>query len=311
VRSPVRLPHLRALRRAGQLAATRRCAALFAVVLCLALTTGASGQSRSFLWKATKGTGTIYLAGSVHMLSKDYYPLSPAFDAAFAESDLLVEELDFAEMLSPDAQMMMLTRGLLPGGQSVDTVVSKDTLAMASGRAAALGLPFEPLRRFKPWALALTLLALEWQKAGFDAALGLDRHFYDRAQASGRAVQGLETIEFQVSRFDEMSMPDQDRMLVQSLKEVDSTTAQVTSLANAWKTGDAAAVERVVLGEMKNDPALYRRLIVERNRAWLPKIEALFTRTRPAFVVVGAAHLTGPDGLLAALRAKGYTLEQR
>ena len=39
-------------------------------------------------------------------------------------------------------------------------------------------------------------------KAGFDPALGLDQHFYDQAKDGGKAVQGLETVEFQISRFD-------------------------------------------------------------------------------------------------------------
>lgn len=284
---------------------------VLAIVVCLALVCSVRAQNRSFLWKATRGSGSVYLVGSVHMLSKDYYPLSPSLDAAFADADLLIEELDFAEMMAPEAQLMLLTRGMLPAGQSLDAVVSKPTLDLVSARVAALGLPIEPLKRFKPWALALTLLAMEWKKAGFEPDLGLDRHFYDLARGLGRAVQGLETVAFQVSRFDEMSMVDQDRMLVQSLKDVETETAEVKTLADAWQAGDAAAVERVVLRDLRNDAQLYRRLIVERNQAWLPKVEALFNRPKPAFVVVGAAHLVGPDGLLAALRAKGYTLEQR
>jgi uncharacterized protein YbaP (TraB family) len=55
---------------------------------------------------------------------------------------------------------------------------------------------------------------------------------------------------------------------------------------------------------------MYQRLLVERNKNWMPKIEALFTRRGRALVVVGAAHLVGPDGLLAMLKAKGYTVEQ-
>lgn len=253
----------------------------------------------------------MYLVGSVHMLTKDYYPLSSALDAAYKESDLLVEELDLGEMRAPDSQMAMLTRGLLPSGQSLDGVVSKDTLELVTKHAAALGLPLEPLKRFKPWSLALTLLGMAWQKAGFDAELGLDKHFYDRARADNKPVQGLETVGFQISRFDEMSMPDQDRLLQQSIREIDHETTAVTTLANAWKTGDTATIERIVLDDVKGDPVMYRRLIVERNQAWLPIIEGLSARPRPAFVVVGAAHLIGPDGLLTALRAKGYTLEQR
>ena len=55
---------------------------------------------------------------------------------------------------------------------------------------------------------------------------------------------------------------------------------------------------------------MYQRLLVDRNKDWLPKIEALFSRKGRAFVVVGAAHLVGPDGLLAMLKAKGYAIEQ-
>jgi uncharacterized protein YbaP (TraB family) len=55
---------------------------------------------------------------------------------------------------------------------------------------------------------------------------------------------------------------------------------------------------------------MYRRLLVERNQNWLPKLEALFARPGHAFVVVGAAHLVGPDGLLTMLRAKGHSVEQ-
>ena len=107
------------------------------------------------------------------------------------------------------------------------------TFALVSERVKSLGLPIEPLSRFKPWALALTLLGLEWQAAGFDAELGLDKHFYDQAVTAGKEVQGLETIEFQISQFDEMSMEEQDRMLASTLRELETEKAAVTTLANA------------------------------------------------------------------------------
>ena len=55
---------------------------------------------------------------------------------------------------------------------------------------------------------------------------------------------------------------------------------------------------------------MYERLLVNRNRNWLPRLDALLTRNGRAFVVVGAAHLVGPDGLLAMLKAKGYKVDQ-
>jgi len=267
--------------------------------------------TRSFLWKATKGQGVVYLVGSVHMLTADFYPLAPALDAAFKDSDLLVEEADLAEMLSPMTQFSLLQRGMLPAGQTLDKVVSPATMALVNARVGSLGMPASALQQFKPWFLAMTLMAVEWEKAGFDAALGLDKHFYDSAQTEGKTVQGLETTEYQISRFDGMAMTQQDRFLAESLKDLDAEKASVQKIADAWKAGDLPTLERLVLQDVKDDQFMYQRLLVERNRNWLPKIEALFARRGRAFIVVGAAHLVGPDGLIAMLKAKGARVDQQ
>lgn len=268
-------------------------------------------DAKTFAWKATGKGGVVYLVGSVHLLSKDFYPLNPAIEAAYKDADLLVEEVDMAEMLDPSAQLGFLSRGMLPSSTPLDTVVSASTYALVTKRASDLGLPVEPFKLLKPWLVALMLVQVEWQKAGFDPELGLDKHFYDQAKADGKRTEGLETAEYQISRLDGMSMEQQEHLLSESLKDLDAERANMTRLVDAWRAGDAPAVERIVLSELKQEPLLYQRLLVERNRNWIPKIEALFARPRPAFVVVGAAHLVGPDGLIALLRAKGYTVEQQ
>jgi uncharacterized protein YbaP (TraB family) len=281
------------------------------IVAAATATAVAQAPGATFAWKATSSQGrTIYLVGSLHLLTKDYYPLHPALEAAFTGSDLLVEEVDLAQMLAPDAQVEMMTRGMLPLEASLEKSVSPATYELVATRVAGLGLPLEAFKRLKPWFLALMLLGLEWQAAGFDPNLGLDKHFYDRAQTDRKPVEGLETLEFQLSRFDQMTAAEQDRMLSQTLKELDTQKAAVTKLADAWKRGDAATIERIVLQDLKAEPRLYQVLLVDRNRNWLPKIESLFARPGRTFVVVGAAHLVGPDGLLAMLRARGYGVEQ-
>lgn len=289
---------------------TCRTAARAAVSVLLLASFARAVETRGFVWKVSRGSQVIYLVGSVHLLSKDYYPLSSDMEDAYKDSNLLVEEVDFGDMMSPQSQLGALTRGMLPAGQSLDQVVSPATFRDVSKRFSELGLPIEPLKKFKPWSLALTLLAFEWQRAGFDAELGLDKHFYDRAQSEGKEVQGLETAAYQISRFDDLTYPQQDKLLAETLKELDTETANVTKLADAWKAGDGATVEHIVLQDLKSDPVLYERLLLERNHAWLPKLEALFARQGHALVVVGAAHVVGPDGLLAMLRSKGYTIEQ-
>jgi uncharacterized protein YbaP (TraB family) len=286
---------------------SRRIAAVIALAF---LTTAHAAQAKTFAWKASGKGGAIYLIGSIHVMSESFYPLNPALEAAFTDSDLLVEEVDLAEMLEPTAQLSVLSRGMLPGGQSLDKVLSPATLALVQKTVGDLGAPAGPLMRFKPWMLAIALQGMELAKIGFNPALGLDQHFYDRAKAGGKGVQGLETVEFQISRFDDMTAEQQDRMLAETLKELATEAAAVGKLGDAWKVGDVAAIERIALADLKSDPLMYQRLLVERNKNWMPKIEALFARRGRALVVVGAAHLVGPDGLIAMLKAKGYTVEQ-
>jgi uncharacterized protein YbaP (TraB family) len=282
-----------------------------AALVAFALAAHLHAAAPNFLWRASgKGAGVVYLVGSVHMLSESYYPLDPVFDQAFKEADLLVEEVDLEELLAPATQLSILMRSRLPDGQTLADVLTPETMTLFKAFTADLGPAADTLFRFKPWMLATVIEGLELQKAGFDPNLGLDKHFHDRARREGKPVRGLETAEYQVSLFDGMPMDQQDRFLAETLRQLATEKANVTTLADAWRFGDAATIEKIVLSDLKSDPVLYQRLLVDRNRGWLPQVEALFERPGRAFVVVGAAHLVGPDGLLQMLKARGYTVEQ-
>ena len=284
--------------------------ALAAVAAFGATQSVADAQTKTFGWKITGRTGAIYLVGSVHLLSKDFYPLHAALESAYKDSDHLVEEVDIGEMTGTGSQLAMLTRGMQPSSQPIEKVLSPATMTLLTKKAADLGMPIEALKQFKPWMIALTMEAMEWTKAGFDPELGLDKHFYDQAKQDNKSVQGLETIEYQLSRFDEMPMELQDHLLAETLKSIDTERASMSKLIQSWRNGDAPAVEQIVLKDLQQEPQLYQRLLVERNKNWMPKLEALFARPGRSMVVVGAAHLVGPDGLLTMLRAKGYKIEQ-
>jgi len=287
-----------------------RLAAATVALALVALVTPLRAAGRVFGWKAIGKPGVVYLVGSVHLLSKDFYPLNPALEAAYSDSNLLAEEVDLGEMAQPDAQMSLLSKGMLPSGQTLDTVLSPPTKALLDKHLGNFGPMAEVAKRFKPWMAALTIESLAWVNAGFDPNLGLDKHFYDRAIADGKSVQGFETMAFQIGLFDDMPMDQQDRLLASMLKDIDTEQANMTKLIAAWHDGDAPTVERLVLADMKGEPAVYKRMLVDRNHNWIPKIDQLLARNGHSLVVVGAAHLVGPDGLLALLRAKGYTVEQ-
>jgi hypothetical protein len=55
---------------------------------------------------------------------------------------------------------------------------------------------------------------------------------------------------------------------------------------------------------------VYKKIVLDRNRSWIPRIDAMLQGKDDALVVVGAAHLVGKDGVVEMLKAKGYAVEQ-
>jgi len=270
-----------------------------------------SAAGKSFLWKVQSGARVVYLAGSVHALSADVYPLSPAFERAFAASGTLVEEIDLSEAESLAIAPTILAKGMYLDGRRFDSVVSKETAAMVTARLKESGMPVEMFQAMKPWMVMLMVSALEAQKAGLDASLGLDKHFYDRAKTAGKAIIGLETAESQMDRLDKMPDTLQEQLLRSSLSEMETSRNLLKEIVAGWRRGDVAGLEKTLLSDFTEYPAAYRSLLVERNQNWVPQIDACLAKPQPCLVVVGAAHLVGPDGLLAIMQRKGYKIEQQ
>jgi uncharacterized protein YbaP (TraB family) len=289
-----------------------------AVVVVLAVAIGSLGleaqsksPAKSFLWKVQSGPRVMYLGGSVHALSADVYPLSPAFEQAFAASDTLVEEIDLGTSGLMTLGPMLLSKAMYQDGRTFDKVVSKETHDLVVKHMKGMPMVEQLIRPMKPWMVMLTLSALQVQQAGLDPKYGLDQHFFDRAAAAKKTVVGLETAESQIDLFDSMPESLQEQLLRSTLDELDAQTQEIATTVAAWRRGDASTIERDVLRGFQKYPAAYQSLIVQRNLNWMPQLETCLARTTPCMVVVGAAHLVGPDGLLTLLQKKGYRVEQQ
>lgn len=287
--------------------------ALAAFIALIFVTTPAVAQKsgRQFLWKVEGEGSSAYLLGSLHVLTADFYPLSAAINQAFTESKTLVEEVDIDETNDPMVMMAALSKAMLSGGQTLDQVVSAGVYAEVKKRAQEAGMPMMALNRMKPWLVAITLMAPTLQAAGFKPELGIDRHFFDRAKDSGMKRQALETMAYQLDRFDSLSPKLQEDLLKTTMEDLDKEVAGVKELAQAWTFGNVAEMEKLTLMTMKEAPELYQRLLVERNHNWVPHVETCLKQKAGCFIVVGAAHLVGPDGLPALLAKKGYTVTQQ
>jgi hypothetical protein len=281
-------------------------------ILVLLASLPVQAQGKHFLWKVEAPGGAVaYLLGSLHVLAADSYPLPAAIEKAFADSRTLVEEVDLDEISDPLAMMGALAKAMLTDGQTLDKIIAPATYADVKKRAEDVGLPMVALDRMKPWLVAVTLMAPTLQSAGFRPEFGVDRHFFDRAKERGLKRQALETVAYQLDRFDSMPLPVQEALLKTTIADLDTQVNDVKQMVRAWSAGDLAAVEKLTLTSFKDSPELYKRLLVDRNENWVPHVEKCLAANAGCFIVVGAAHLVGRDGLPALLAKKGLKVTQQ
>jgi uncharacterized protein len=285
------------------------CGFAFLLVL-LALPQQLHAQEKSFLWKVGSAENSIYILGSIHFLKRENYPLKKSIEEAFAGAKKVVLEIDLQAATAEKAQQVMLDKALYRDGTTLRQNIAPETYSSAEQRANSLGIDLRAMSPFKPWFVALTLTSLKLQKLGFDSNYGVDRYLAERAKNSDKATGGLETLEFQIGLIDQLSRRDQEMMLRETLKELDLLDKGVERIVRSWLTGDINALDELLLAGMREYPEVHQKLIVDRNRRWVPQIDRMIRQGENVLVVVGAAHLVGKDGIIELLRARGYSVEQ-
>jgi uncharacterized protein YbaP (TraB family) len=164
----------------------------------------------------------------------------------------------------------------------------------------------------RPWLAALQLSVAALRDAGYKGSLGVEKTVLTDAKAQGDKFAMLETVEGQVKVFESLDGPEMIENFDASLADIVNTKQEVEPLLAAWLKGDLAALEHESSVEMrKTAPRAYEILLVDRNRAWIESLDYWLTRKRKDyFVAVGAAHLVGPDSVIAMLEKKGHKVER-
>jgi uncharacterized protein YbaP (TraB family) len=286
---------------------------ILTLVLLLALSAARSlgAQERTLLWKVSEGDKSIFLLGSIHYLRKENYPLNQAILDAFDASDRLVLEIDLQNTPAGAAQRLTLEKAVYRDGSNLAQNVSQETYQLASKRAAELGIDMQVVQPMKPWFVAMTMLAVKLQRMGLDPKLGVDHHLAERAKRDGKPTSGLETLEFQLGIFDQLSKREQELMLRETAGELERIDKNVKDIVDSWLKGDGERLAALLLAGMRQYPELQQKLVIERNRRWLDQIAKLVEQGNNAMVVVGAAHLVGQEGIVDMLKARGFSVEQK
>jgi uncharacterized protein len=288
-----------------------RAAALgLAALLAFAPASRADGGKHVF-WEVAGKHNTVYLLGSVHLMHENDRALPAVTEHAYEDAEVLVEELNVFAMLGEVLSAEALKHQFLPQGQQLAEVLGPELTTRLREAALALNLDMDHLGRMQPWFVATTVSSLRLLKSGYSPQDGVDYQLAERANRDGKPIEGFETAVQQLGYFASMSMDQQRQFLAATLQETESAK-ELRKITDAWRRGDLTALESLLKQGMDESPGLFGKIITDRNRNWLPRIEQMLADpARDYLVVTGALHMIGPQGLVALLRDRGYQITRK
>jgi len=290
----------------------RGCAvALLGLIVFLAgcSSLGSFSKSKSALWRIRGEHNVVYLLGSVHILPKSVYPLHPALERAFADSQQVAFEVDIGRATGGKVRQAFGEIGTYPRGDDLSHHVSPLTLQIVKLACAQLGVSYEKAKRFKPSLLAELLTLRYTELAGFQEEFGVDIYFYQRAKALNKPIFGLETVSDQANVLLQNEKKGEQHLLF-TIGSLPEYKIALTEMVEAWRNGQVDVLDRFLNQDESNDPEMFYRMFAKRNARWLPQIERLTHENFNCLVIVGAGHLVGNHGLIETLRHRGYRIEQ-
>ncbi|MER8826323.1 TraB/GumN family protein [Mesorhizobium sp. M0938] len=275
-------------------------------------------NGKGLLWKLEKaGEKPSFLFGTMHVTDPRVTTLPPAAQRAFDAADTVViettEVLDQQKMMAAflkEPELMMFT-----DSTTLSSLLSPDDAATVNKALDARGIPPASVAKMKPWMLStmVALPACELARQSGGAPV-LDIKLAEDAKASGKTVDGLETVADQLRAMASLPLAFHMKGLVETLKLGDRMNDVNETMIVLYQRGDIGMfwpLFRTVLPSDEDDSAGYaafeKTMITSRNKVMVDHAGPILAGGN-AFMAVGALHLPGTEGLVEDFRRAGYTV---
>ncbi|TRD09897.1 TraB/GumN family protein [Erythrobacter insulae] len=244
------------------------------------------------LWKVADEDTTIYLFGTVHMLPDDVEWYTGAIKDALASSGTLVTEIDMNPEKAQAMGQLVATKGMLTDGQTLRGLMDEEQLAVFEAGLAKIGVPAAAFDTMEPWLASIAMVQIVSQASGFDESKGVET-VLESVVSEGTKRVALETVEFQISVFDELPIEQQILFMLETAEDPLAAITMLNELVSVWAAGEPEK-----LGAMMNEgfmahPNLGERLLYQRNENWAEWIDTRLDEPGTVFIAVGAGHLAG------------------
>lgn len=244
--------------------------------------------------------GKLQLFGTMH--TEDLTAMPNVAAERFAAAHTVAFEADVDNM----NVAKLLSVAMLPLTQSLDELIGPEAWQRLKDYLGGT-IPPALLRRARPWfAVSLILVKVSGVQASTQT---MDKALLGQGRSGNKTVRFLETVDEQLAMLDKTL---DAATLVALLAVLEQLPPMFQAMADAYRSGDITTLERVVAQTDKRWGGADQKMqgvFGTRNERWIPFLEKLASQGG-AFVVVGAGHLPGKDGLVALLRARGYRVSR-
>jgi len=257
------------------------------------------------MWKVSDADSSIYLFGSIHLLTHPVQWRTPKFDAELKAADHVYFEIVFDEATYATIGRMTLVEGRIRDGRKLWDLMTTDQAATLRDAIVGNGLDPATFDYMQPWMAEVMLSGGMVQGAQVGVELQVD------PEIEPERKRGLETAAEQLGFFASVSEADQVTNLISSAEQMAVTDGRemIEKLTDAWAAGDTEALDVFNRTELGGGDPRFETLITQRNERWVATLEKLLADNDESLVIVGAGHLVGTGGVPELLRQAGYTVE--
>lgn len=276
---------------------------------------GKSSPNRGALFKVEQGGRTLYLFGTIHVGSQDFYPLEPRVAGVLKKAPVLALEID------PLGDQERLARALrkygmaVHGGPSIASL-TPDWRRRLDRLLKQYQIAPEAVSAMRPWMLASVLTVGEFTAQGYDPALAVDAYLSRQAHDNGQRVVELESPEAQMALFGKLTASDQVRFLEEAIAGIEDQgqADQSREIADAWRHADIKGLDALAVKSAADDSLsgrfVQKVLLDGRNPALADSMVRLMARENNSLAAIGVLHLVGKGSVPELLRKRGLKVER-
>jgi uncharacterized protein len=253
------------------------------------------------LWCVERPGSRVFLFGETVGLRPAHEWLRPAVRHAVEASRVLWREADRDELSSSP---LLATYAL--SDEPLSGRLGPETLGQVGRAARGVGVDPDTLEGLRPWVAAQVLEGALRATAGLDGRLGVDSVIAGLAAAAGTPARSeLGDAAATFGWFDGLGPKLEVDYLLWTVERLALGAGEMERQVRAWLAGDPTVTEEQNDAMRRDHPGLHERLLIERNRAWVARIDAMLAEPGTAFVLVGGAHLAGGGSILDLLADAG------